>query len=44
MALVQMKTCTDKQKNLQTAESMIRQAADKGANVIMLPEIFTCPY
>ena len=44
MALLQMKTTSDKASNLKLAQTMIRKAAGQGANVIMLPEIFTCPY
>jgi predicted amidohydrolase len=34
----------EKERNLAKAESMIRKAAGKGAQVIALPEIFNCPY
>jgi omega-amidase len=34
----------DKERNLAKAESMIREAAKKGAQVIALPEMFNCPY
>lgn len=44
LALCQMKVAMDKQKNLETAGSMIREAAEKGARVIALPEMFNCPY
>lgn len=39
-----MNTTSDKQANLATAERLIREAAKKGAHVVMLPEIFICPY
>ncbi len=44
LALCQMKVVMDKKKNLAAAESMIREAADKGARVVALPEMFNCPY
>jgi omega-amidase len=34
----------EKATNLKSAERMIREAAARGANVIMLPEMFVCPY
>lgn len=39
-----MKTTSNKQQNLLTAARMIREAASSGAQVIMLPEMFVCPY
>jgi omega-amidase len=44
LALCQMTISMDKKQNLATAESMIRRAAENGANVISLPEMFNCPY
>lgn len=44
IALCQMHVNTDKERNLAKAESMIREAAKKGAQVIALPEMFNCPY
>lgn len=44
LALCQMKVVMDKKQNLAAAESMIRDAAGKGADVIALPEMFNCPY
>ena len=44
LGLCQMKVETDKQANLYKAESMIREAAKRGAQMISLPEIFNCPY
>ena len=44
MALCQVKTVIDKQINLKNAERMILKAAEDGAQVIMLPEMFTTPY
>jgi predicted amidohydrolase len=35
---------SDKQKNLARAEEMIREAAMNAADIIVLPEMFVCPY
>lgn len=40
VAAVQMVSCTNAQKNLDTALSLIKQAADKGAKLVILPEFF----
>lgn len=39
-----MNVSNDKKKNLMTAESMIRKAAENGAKMAALPEMFNCPY
>jgi omega-amidase len=44
LALCQMKVAMEKKQNLTTAEAMIREAAEKGSQVIALPEMFNCPY
>lgn len=44
LALIQMKVTGDKRKDLQRAETMLREAADRGAQVLALPEMFNCPY
>lgn len=44
IALCQMMVTEDKDENLAKAESMIREAASKGAALIALPEMFNCPY
>jgi len=44
LALCQMKVTMDKKQNLAAAESMIREAAEKGAQMVALPEMFNCPY
>lgn len=43
-ALVQMSMSADKTVNLAKAASMIEQAADGGARLICLPEMFMTPY
>lgn len=44
LALCQMKVSMEKKQNMAVAESMIREAAGKGAEVVALPEMFNCPY
>ena len=43
-AAIQMSCDLSVEKNLEKAEKMIRQAAEKGAQVILLPELFERPY
>ncbi len=43
-AAVQMQCAPDVETNLDTAERLIRQAADRGAQIILLPELFERPY
>lgn len=43
-AAVQMSCGTEKAENISLAEKMVRQAADKGANIILLPELFENRY
>ena len=40
--LIQMKVCPDKRENLERAQKLAHEAA--GADIIMLPEMFCCPY
>ena len=44
LALCQLKVISDKAHNLVRAQEMVREAAQNGADVIVLPEIFICPY
>lgn len=44
LGLCQMKVTNDKQANLRQAEEALRQAAQQGAQVAVLPEMFNCPY
>ena len=44
IAMCQMKVVEDKEQNLKKAVSMIREAADHGALLVVLPEMFNCPY
>ncbi len=40
VAAIQMKCAERQEDNLKHAEQLVRQAADKGANIILLPELF----
>ena len=44
VALVQMAVTGNKAANLTKAQEHIRAAAGQGANFVVLPECFTCPY
>ena len=44
MALCQVKTVKSKSANLEAARRMVTDAASRGAQVIMLPEMFVTPF
>lgn len=44
VAAIQMACVSDAEKNRQTAEMMVREAAAGGAQIILLPELFETPY
>ena len=44
ISLIQMKVVADKSENLKHAEKLVLQAADDGADFIVLPEMFCCEY
>ena len=44
VAAVQMQCAKEVQTNIETADRLVRQAAEKGANIILLPELFERPY
>ncbi len=44
VAAVQMQMSTEVSENIEKADRMVREAADKGAQVILLPELFERPY
>lgn len=44
IATVQMRCSKDVNENIEKAEQMVRQAANQGANVILLPELFERQY
>ena len=43
-ALIQMPVEYGKERNIETARALIREAARDGADVAVLPEMFCCPY
>ncbi|MHB8157977.1 MAG: nitrilase-related carbon-nitrogen hydrolase, partial [Desulfocucumaceae bacterium] len=43
-AVCQMAVGADKEKNLEKARRMIAGAASGGARLVVLPEMFNCPY
>ncbi|MBL8028231.1 MAG: carbon-nitrogen hydrolase family protein [Fibrobacteres bacterium] len=43
-ALIQLDVKSDKKKNIEHAETLLERAASKGAELIVLPEMFNCPY
>lgn len=44
IAVCQIKVLKIKEKNLRNAEKMIREASTKDPQIIILPEMFNCPY
>jgi N-carbamoylputrescine amidase len=44
LGLIQMRCVVDPDVNLRTAEERIRRAAEAGADIICLPELFRSPY
>ena len=44
VAAIQMQCAKHVETNIQTAERLVRQAAEQGAQIILLPELFERPY
>ncbi|NCC77910.1 MAG: carbon-nitrogen hydrolase family protein, partial [Clostridia bacterium] len=44
LAAVQMKVTDDKEQNIRTAARAIARLARQGADLVVLPEMFLCPY
>lgn len=44
VALIQMHVEEDKLKNIYNASEFIKKAAEQGADIAILPEMFNCPY
>ena len=44
LGLIQMRAREDKEESLALAEKYIASAAKMGADIVMLPEMFNCPY
>lgn len=44
IACVQMRCVSDRTQNIKKAEKFIEEAAQNGANIVLLPELFERPY
>lgn len=44
LGLIQMRVVEDKDENLRIAGNFIKKAARDGADIVVLPEMFNCPY
>lgn len=44
VACIQMQCSADRMQNIEKAENAVRNAAQSGANVVLLPELFERPY
>ena len=44
LAMCQIRTETDRKATMEKVERMVREAAEKGADIVQLPEMFNCPY
>ena len=44
LGICQLMSGVDKEENMKKAEAMVREAAAGGASVVMLPEVFQCPF
>lgn len=44
VGLAQMPTVDDLKRNLDTAAAYVKEAVEKGADIVCLPEMFACPY
>lgn len=44
VAAIQLSISESREKSIEKAESLVREAAEKGANIVLLPELFETPY
>ena len=44
IAVCQLRTELLQQDTMTKAQHMVREAAEKGADFVVLPEMFNCPY
>ncbi len=44
IGLCQIKGSFDKTESMKTAERLVKEAAENGAEIISLPEMWNCPY
>ena len=43
-AVCQLRTETEQAVTMEKAARMVREAAQSGADIVVLPEMFNCPY
>lgn len=44
LAVCQLQVGVNKEENLKKAQKKLEEAAREGAQLLILPEMFTCPY
>jgi N-carbamoylputrescine amidase len=44
LAALQLSCSWDRDRNIATADRLVRQAAARGAQVVLIPELFETPY
>ncbi|EFJ13609.1 hypothetical protein SELMODRAFT_121617, partial [Selaginella moellendorffii] len=44
LAVCQLSICADKEQNIRHAREAIQTAADGGSKLVLLPEMWNCPY
>ena len=44
LGMIQMQVCADKDENLRRAKAGVERLAAQGADLVVLPEMFCCPY
>ena len=44
LAVIQLRTELDQNETMEKAARMVREAAQNGAEIVVLPEMFNCPY
>ena len=44
LAVCQIRTETEQRETMEKAARMVREAAEQGAEIVVLPEMFNCPY
>lgn len=44
VAAIQLSIPEDRERSIEKAEALVREAAEKGANIVLLPELFETPY
>ena len=44
LAVIQLRTELEQTETMEKAGRMVREAAQNGAGIVVLPEMFNCPY